>query len=57
LTEVDCKDLILGIGDDTAVIRIVERQAMLITSDIQGENQHWLTKSNSSDLLLTHYIL
>ena len=34
-------DLIIGIGDDTAVIRIDEQRAMVITCDIQVENQHF----------------
>lgn len=41
LPEVDRKDLILGIGDDTAVIQIDENRVQLITCDIQVENQHF----------------
>lgn len=41
LPEVDHKDLIIGIGDDTAVTRIDENHSMLITCDIQVENQHF----------------
>lgn len=34
-------DLTLGIGDDTAVIKIDENRSLLITCDIQVENQHF----------------
>ncbi len=37
----DHKDLVIGIGDDAAVIRIDDRRAMVITCDIQVENQHF----------------
>jgi thiamine-monophosphate kinase len=47
LPEVDSKDLILGIGDDTAVIRIDEHRALLITCDIQVEDQHFQLKNIS----------
>lgn len=38
------EDLIIGIGDDTAVIRIDKQRALLITCDIQLEDQHFRTK-------------
>lgn len=41
LPKIDHKDLIIGIGDDTAVIRIDEHRALLITCDIQIEDQHF----------------
>ena len=41
LPKADPADLIIGIGDDTAVIRIDEQRAMVITCDIQVENQHF----------------
>ncbi|MBN1351072.1 thiamine-phosphate kinase [candidate division KSB1 bacterium] len=41
LPEIDHKDVIIGIGDDTAVLRIDDARAMLITCDIQVENQHF----------------
>jgi len=37
-------DLILGIGDDTAVIRQDDQRVILITCDIQIENQHFRLK-------------
>lgn len=40
-------DLMIGIGDDTAVIRIGDRRAMVITCDIQVENQHFRRKNIS----------
>ena len=45
LPQVAHKDLIIGIGDDTAVIRIDENRSMLITCDIQVENQHFRLKN------------
>jgi thiamine-monophosphate kinase len=47
LPEIDRKDLIIGIGDDTAVIRINEQRALLITCDIQVEDQHFRLKNIS----------
>jgi thiamine-monophosphate kinase len=35
------EDLLVGIGDDTAVIRIDDRRAMLLTCDIQVEGRHF----------------
>lgn len=35
------KDLLVGIGDDTAVIRIDRRRALLVTCDIQVEGRHF----------------
>jgi thiamine-monophosphate kinase len=35
------KDLLVDIGDDTAVIRIDKRRAMLLTCDIQVEGSHF----------------
>jgi thiamine-monophosphate kinase len=35
------KDLILDIGDDTAVVRMDNRRALLLTCDIQVENRHF----------------
>ncbi|MBK5095024.1 MAG: hypothetical protein JJE32_05020, partial [Deltaproteobacteria bacterium] len=35
------KDLLVDIGDDTAVIRIGKRRAMLLTCDIQVEGRHF----------------
>ena len=40
-------DLILGIGDDTAVIRKDDEHVLLITCDIQVENQHFRLKNIS----------
>jgi thiamine-monophosphate kinase len=37
-------DLILGIGDDTAVIRQDDQRVILITCDIQIQNQHFRLK-------------
>jgi len=37
-------DLLQGIGDDTAVIRFSENRALLVTCDIQVENQHFRLK-------------
>jgi thiamine-monophosphate kinase len=48
LPKTDHQDLIIGIGDDTAVIRIDEHRAMVITCDIQVENQHFRLKNISS---------
>lgn len=47
LPEVDHKDVIIGIGDDTAVIRLDENRALLITCDIQVEDQHFRLKNIS----------
>jgi thiamine-monophosphate kinase len=47
LPEIDRKDLILGIGDDTAVIQINEHRSLLITCDIQVEDQHFRLKNIS----------
>lgn len=44
LYEVDHKDVIIGIGDDTAVIRLDENRVLLITCDIQVEDQHFRLK-------------
>jgi thiamine-monophosphate kinase len=35
------KDLLIGIGDDTAVIRMDKRRALLVTCDIQVEGRHF----------------
>lgn len=35
------KDLMIGIGDDAAVIRLDDHRAMVVTCDIQVENQHF----------------
>ena len=35
------KDLLVDIGDDTAVVRLDERRALLLTCDIQVEGQHF----------------
>lgn len=35
------KDLLVDIGDDTAVVRIDDRRALLLTCDIQVENRHF----------------
>lgn len=35
------KDLLIGIGDDTAVIRMDTRRALLLTCDIQVEGRHF----------------
>ncbi len=35
------KDLVIGIGDDTAVIRMDTRRALLVTCDIQVEGRHF----------------
>ncbi|MGA6994049.1 MAG: thiamine-phosphate kinase [Candidatus Deferrimicrobiaceae bacterium] len=35
------KDLVIGIGDDTAVIRMDKRRALLVTCDIQVEGRHF----------------
>ncbi|HEX9971295.1 MAG TPA: thiamine-phosphate kinase, partial [bacterium] len=47
LPKANHKDLVVGIGDDTAVIRIDEHRAMVITCDIQVENQHFRFKNIS----------
>ncbi len=47
IPKIDRKDLVIGIGDDTAVIRINEHRALLITCDIQVENQHFRLKNIS----------
>lgn len=44
LPEMDRKEVIIGIGDDTAVIRLDENRALLITCDIQVEDQHFRLK-------------
>ncbi len=36
------KDLLVDIGDDTAVVRIDRRRALLLTCDIQVEGRHFL---------------
>jgi thiamine-monophosphate kinase len=41
LPKVDHKDVVIGIGDDTAVIRIDKNRTLLITCDIQVEDQHF----------------
>lgn len=48
LPEFEHQKLIIGIGDDAAVIRINEHRALLITGDIQVENQHFRMKNISS---------
>jgi thiamine-monophosphate kinase len=35
------RDLLIGIGDDTAVIRMDKRRALLVTCDIQVEGRHF----------------
>ncbi len=35
------KDLLVDIGDDTAVVRLDERRALLVTCDIQVEGRHF----------------
>ena len=35
------RDLVIGIGDDTAVIRMDKRRALLVTCDIQVEGRHF----------------
>ena len=35
------KDLLVDIGDDTAVVRLDERRALLLTCDIQVEGRHF----------------
>ncbi len=47
LPEVEHRDVIVGIGDDTAVIRVDENRALLITCDIQVEDQHFRLKNIS----------
>jgi len=41
LPAVGSKDLLVDIGDDTAVIRIDRRRALLVTCDIQVEGRHF----------------
>jgi thiamine-monophosphate kinase len=41
LPEINDPDLLVGIGDDTAVIKIDEHRALLVTCDIQLEGQHF----------------
>lgn len=41
LPHVDRDDLIIGIGDDTAVIRLDKKTSLLITCDIQIEDRHF----------------
>jgi thiamine-monophosphate kinase len=41
LPAVENKDLLVGIGDDTAVIRMDKRRALLVTCDIQVEGRHF----------------
>ncbi len=41
LPRVESKDLLLGIGDDAAAIRMDNHRALLITCDIQVENRHF----------------
>jgi len=41
LPTVHNQNLIVGIGDDTAVIRLGDQQALLLSCDIQIENQHF----------------
>jgi thiamine-monophosphate kinase len=40
-------DVLVGIGDDTAVIRIAEDRALIVTCDIQVEDQHFRLKNIS----------
>ncbi|MBD3291187.1 thiamine-phosphate kinase, partial [candidate division KSB1 bacterium] len=47
LPQIHHDDLILGIGDDTAVIRKDDGHVILITCDIQVENQHFRLKNIS----------
>lgn len=35
------RDVILGIGDDSAILRLDDHRALLITCDIQVQNQHF----------------
>ncbi len=41
LPEVDSPEILLGMGDDCAVIRLDDNRAMLLTCDIQMENRHF----------------
>ncbi len=47
LPQVKSNDLIFGIGDDTAVLRKDDQHVILITCDIQVENQHFRLKNIS----------
>jgi thiamine-monophosphate kinase len=46
--KINLPDVLLGIGDDTAVIPINEKKALLITCDIQVEDQHFRLKHISA---------
>ncbi len=41
-------DLILGIGDDTAIIRLDSKRVMFVTCDIQVENQHFRLENTTT---------
>jgi thiamine-monophosphate kinase len=47
LPEIKNKDVLVGIGDDTAVIKINTKEAWLVTCDIQIENRHFRLKHTS----------
>ncbi|UCE06072.1 MAG: thiamine-phosphate kinase [bacterium] len=47
LPKIEHKDILIGIGDDTAVIRINDSRALLVTCDIQVEDQHFRLKNIS----------
>lgn len=47
LPECHHSDLIVGIGDDAAVIRLNDHRALLVTCDIQVEDQHFRMKNIS----------
>jgi len=44
LPETSRKELMIGMGDDTAAIQIDENRALLLTCDIQVEGQHFQTE-------------
>lgn len=48
LPQIKHPDVLLGIGDDTAVIRYDENRNLLITCDIQVEDQHFRLKNITS---------
>lgn len=41
LPPIERHDVLVGIGDDTAVLRLDDQRALLMTCDIQVENQHF----------------
>ena len=51
LPSVKNQQVLVGIGDDTAVIRLSNERALLVTCDIQVEDQHFRLKN------MTHYQL